>query len=215
MRDERVVMRLPTPPADSVAQGVGGLERWLVGLLLLALVLLALGGERWVAALRYERHAIEGGEYWRLLSGHFVHGTVRHLLLNCLGLLAVAALFPREYSAARWLFILGGSVLAIDLGFVLYEPQLEWYVGFSGVLHGALAAGVVAWWCRENKVSALVLGAALLGKLAWEQTRGALPFSGDMPVIVEAHLYGAVGGALAALLLSLVRRYWPFQPRSL
>jgi rhomboid family GlyGly-CTERM serine protease len=215
MRDERMVMRLPTPPAHSSARGQGGLERWLLGLLLLTLVLLALGGEPWIEALRYERHAIESGEYWRLLSGHFVHGTVRHLLLNGLGLVMVAALFPRDYSAAGWLFILVVSVLAIDLGFVLYEPQLEWYVGFSGVLHGALAAGVIAWWRRENRAFALVLGGALVAKLAWEQARGSLPFSGDMPVIVDAHLYGALGGALAALLLSRVGRYWPFRPRSL
>ena len=37
------------------------------------------------------------------------------------------------------------SVAMIDLGFVLFEPQLDWYVGLSGVLHGALAAGAVSW----------------------------------------------------------------------
>ena len=41
-------------------------------------------------------------------------------------------------------------------------------------------------------------------KLGWEQLAGPLPFTGETaggPVIVDAHLYGAVGGALAALLI--------------
>jgi hypothetical protein len=37
--------------------------------------------------------------------------------------------------------------------------------------------------------------------LLWEQWRGALPLSGDLNVIVNAHCYGALGGVLAALLL--------------
>jgi hypothetical protein len=76
----------------------------------------------------------------------------------------------------------------------------------SGVLHGALAAGAVSWWRHESKPRALALIAILLGKLTWEQWHGALPFSGDMPVVVEAHLYGALGGALAAAWLAVHNR---------
>jgi rhomboid family GlyGly-CTERM serine protease len=188
---------------------------WLVGLVVAALVLLSLGGESWREALRYERVAVLRGEYWRLLSGHLVHGTTQHLLLNVLGLGVIAALFPREFSLRGWLFVAAASVAVIDLGFVLWEPQLEWYVGLSGVLHGVLAAGAIAWWRHESKGFAAVLTVVLVAKLAWEQGRGALPLSGDMPVIVDAHLYGAIGGALAASALWALRRGWSPRPRSL
>ena len=121
------------------------------------------------------------------------------------GLAVAAALFARDYSLRGWLLILGFSIATIDIGFVFYEPQLQWYVGFSGVLHGALAAGAIAWIRHESRQLALGLLVVLLGKLAWEQWRGALPLSGDMPVIVDAHLYGAIGGALAAGILWLRR----------
>jgi rhomboid family GlyGly-CTERM serine protease len=188
---------------------------WLIGLTVAALVLLSLGGESWREALRYERAAVLRGEYWRLVTGHLVHGTTQHLLLNVLGLGVMAALFPREFSLRGWLFIAAASVAVIDLGFVLWEPQLEWYVGLSGVLHGVLAAGAIAWWRHESKGFALALTAILAAKLAWEQWRGALPLSGDMPVIVDAHLYGAIGGALAAGALWALRRGWSPRPRSL
>jgi rhomboid family GlyGly-CTERM serine protease len=188
---------------------------WLVGLIVAALVLLSLGGESWREALRYQRTEVLHGEYWRLITGHLVHGTAQHMVLNVLGLGVMAALFPREFSLGRWLFIAALSMATIDLGFVLWEPQLEWYVGLSGVLHGVLAAGAIAWWRHESRGFALALTAILIGKLAWEQWRGALPLSGDMPVIVDAHLYGAIGGALAAGVLWAFQRGWSPRPASL
>lgn len=178
---------------------------WFLGLLAAVLVLSWVGDEPLRHALRYERTAVLQGEYWRLLTGHFVHGTTAHLVLNLAGLTIVAVLFARDYSLGEWLLILLLSIATIDAGFVFYEPQLDWYVGFSGVLHGALAAGAIAWLRHESRHLALALSLILVGKLAWEQWQGALPFSGDMPVIVDAHLYGAIGGALAAGILWLRR----------
>ena len=34
------------------------------------------------------------------------------------------------------------STMAIDAGFLCLMPGLDWYVGCSGVLHGAMAAGI-------------------------------------------------------------------------
>jgi rhomboid family GlyGly-CTERM serine protease len=196
--------RAISPTVISAARGL-----WLLGLTAAALVLPALAGESGREWLRYERVGVLNGQYWRLITGHLVHGSLQHLLLNAVGLGLIAALFPREFSLGGWLLVLGASTVAIDLGFVFWEPQLQWYVGFSGVLHGALAAGVLGWWRHESRALALALTAVLVGKLAWEQWQGALPLSGDMPVVVDAHLYGAVGGALAGAWLWLRSRDWP------
>lgn len=174
---------------------------WLLGLAGLTLVLLSLLGEGGRLALRYQRDAVLQGEYWRLITGHLVHGTPLHLMLNVAGLGLIAALFSHDYSWRAWLLIALFSMAAIDVAFVFWEPQLLWYVGLSGVLHGALAAGAVAWWRNESRLLALVLSAIFAGKLAWEQWQGALPLSGDLPVVVDAHLYGALGGVLAGALL--------------
>jgi rhomboid family GlyGly-CTERM serine protease len=191
-------------PVPTSVSAIGG--GWLVGLLAALLVLLWLTGDSGRELLRYERTAVLNGQYWRLLTGHFVHGSTQHLLLNGVGLGLIAALFPREYSVRAWLLILASSIVTIDLGFVFLEPQLQWYVGLSGVLHGALAAGALGWWRHESKPLALGLTAVLIGKLAWEQWHGALPLSGDMPVVVDAHLYGAIGGALAGAWLAVHNR---------
>lgn len=181
----------------------------------MAVVLLAAGGEPVRQALRYERAAVFAGEYWRLLTGHLVHSSAAHLGLNLAGVALIAGLFPAHYALWQWLVILLCSLVCIDAGFVFYQPQLEWYVGLSGILHGLLAGGAVAWWKRETKPLALAMTLIFGAKLLWEQTHGALPFSGDMRVIVDAHIYGALGGAVAGLILHLGLQGWPPRPRSL
>jgi len=175
-----------------------------MALLLLAagIVLLSASGEAGREALRYQRDAIlERHEYWRLLTGHLVHGSWQHTWLNLAGLGLIASLFRGTYAPVHWCWIGLSSALCIDLGLLWLMPQLQWYVGLSGVLHGGLAAGAVAWWRMEDGRLAAALSAVLLGKLVWEQWQGALPLSGELNVIVNAHLYGATGGLLAGLLL--------------
>lgn len=176
----------------------------------LVLVMLGLGaaGQDATEMLRYDRAGILDGELWRLVSGHLVHGDGLHLAWNILGVLIVWFLVAREYSPRQWLLVLAASTAGTDLGFLLLERDLDWYVGFSGVLHGCLAAGLLAW-VRGTRdwVTWLVTG-LLAGKLVWEHWAGALPFteaSISLPVVHEAHTYGAVGGVLAALWLAR----WP------
>ena len=173
-----------------------------LALLLACLLLLlpTLAGEAGRALLRYERSALADGEWWRLLSAHLVHLDLRHALLNVVGLALVWALFARDYSPKAWLAIVLGTIAAIDAGLWLGDSTVQWYVGSSGALHGALAAGVLAH-VRKGEPRGWLLAGLLAAKLLYEQAVGALPFSGSDPVVVDAHLYGVAGGlALAAFL---------------
>src|SRR6185503_7072600 len=145
------------------------------------------GGDHAAQVLRYERAAVLSGEAWRLLTGHLVHADLSHLLWNVLGLVLVFVLFAGEYSPGEWIAVMLASTAAIDLGFLAFEPQIEWYVGLSGVLHGFMTAGLVAW-LRVRRDPLTVTAESL-----------------TVPVIHEAHSYGAIGGALCAMVL-LARR---------
>ncbi len=173
-----------------------------LALLLVCLVLLALllTGESGRLALRYERAALGSGELWRLLSAHLVHLNARHAWVNVLGLALLWMLFARDYSARQWLLVVLAAALAIDAGLWLLDSTVLWYVGSSGVLHGVLAAGAVAL-LRQGQRLGWLLVLLLAGKLAYEHWVGPLPFSGDIPVIASAHLFGVLGGGLAALAL--------------
>src|SRR6266853_1727007 len=72
-----------------------------------------LGGEPGRVLLRYDRVALAHGQWWRLLSAHVVHLSVRHALVNCLGLVLLWALFLRDYAPRRWLAVVLAAALAI------------------------------------------------------------------------------------------------------
>ena len=181
---------------------------WLPGLAISITVLLALTGDWGRELLRYDRLAISGGELWRLISGHFVHLGWSHFALNAVGLVLISYLIAARFSSIQWLLISLLIIMGIDLGFWVLEPQLAWYVGLSGVLHGLLAAGV-ARGIRDGHSDSWIIGGLLVVKLIYEQLVGPIPGSegtsgGD--VVVAAHLYGAIAGALAGLSLGKLPR---------
>ena len=192
--------------ADKNYRQILGLRAWwLPGLAISIAVLLALTGDWGRELLRYDRLAIGGGELWRLLSGHFVHLGWSHVALNAVGLVLISYLIAARFSSIQWLLISLLIIMGIDLGFWILEPQLAWYVGLSGVLHGLLAAGVASG-MRDGHSDSWIIGGLLIIKLIYEQLVGPIPGSegssgGD--VVVAAHLYGAIAGALAGLGLSL------------
>ena len=172
---------------------------WALGGALALILLLQLGGRATLLALRYDRSALLAGQWWRLASAHLVHLDLRHAVLNALGLALMWALFVRDYRARQWFLILLAAAAAIDAGLWFLDTGVLWYVGASGVLHGVMAAGILAE-LRRGEWAGLVLGVLLLAKLAYEHWSGALPFAGAaVPVVVDAHLYGVLGGLAAAL----------------
>jgi len=167
-----------------------------------ALALPALGGPAAVAALRYERTAIATGEWWRLLTCHLVHFDLRHLALNLAGFGLLWWLFVADARPRDWFGVALAAALAVGVGLYVLEPGVGWYLGLSGVLHGAWAAAAVFAW-RRWPLEAIVTGALLCAKLIAERALGPLSGTLDpaLPVIVAAHLYGALGGAAAAFAL--------------
>jgi len=152
------------------------------------------------AVFRFDRQLIEQWQVWRIISGHLTHLNWSHLLLNMAGLLMVVIFFSAYKSNRYWAGALLFIALLCSAG-LLVDNQLERYVGFSGVLHGLFIIGA-RWEMQRYKISGIVLILIIIGKLVWEQMFGALPGSEAMAggrVAINAHLYGAIGGAIYLL----------------
>ncbi len=178
--------------------------------LLLALGLLLLpelDGPAARQALSYEREGLLEGQWWRLLSAHFVHLDLEHAVLNGLGVVLMWALFARDYAPLHWLVIYLGSALAVSAGLWFLNPELDWYVGASGALHGVMTAGTMAH-LKRGDLDGWILAGFIVLKLGYERFAGALPFAGSPDTVVDAHLYGAAGGVVLALLSG-----WRREPR--
>jgi rhomboid family GlyGly-CTERM serine protease len=195
--------------AEAPARGLAGVLKSLncdraYGLGLLGtcavLALLEAGGDPLRLALGYDRAALAHGEWWRAVTAHFVHLDVQHAFLNALGVVLMWALFARDFSPLRWLAIYLAASLSVSVGLWYLNPEVEWYRGASGALHGVMTAGTLAH-LRRRDLDAWILVIFIAAKLAYEQFAGSMPFQDGAATVIDAHLYGAIGGLALALCL--------------
>ena len=169
-----------------------------IGLFLFCLALYLANGEK---LLRYDRHLLAQGEFWRVFTGHLLHLNWPHFWLNMAGVGIVALFFNRDCTKQQWLMLIVFSCAVVSLGLYLLNPNMFWYMGLSGVLHSLFVVG--AWYeSRRFALSGYTLLVLLLGKLVYEQMGGGLASSEALigaRVAVDAHLYGGVAGVLFIL----------------
>lgn len=177
------------------------MARWrhwrLPAALILLSVAIALGGDKVAVALRYQRDALDSGEWWRLVSGHLVHLGWSHLWMNTAGLAVIWLLVGKVFSLTQWLVVSTVTMAGISLGLYWWLPQLSWYVGLSGLLHGMLMAAGLHLAIRGDREMMAVI-AILLAKIVWELWQGPLPGSREMAdgeVVIQAHALGGLCGA--------------------
>ncbi len=185
------------------------LKQWALPVLLILIALLfQLTGKSGFNMLCYNREQIMAWQWWRLFSGHMVHISWMHFFMNALGLILIKLLFFSFLSPWRLLLLMMASALGIDLGLLMFNPEITWYAGLSGVLHGLIATGAFMLILKHGVKGATLLVLLIL-KLGWEQFFGSLPGSAEWTgaaVITDAHLYGTISGAIAAFLIITTSR---------
>lgn len=149
-------------------------------------------------AAGYLRAAVDAGQWWRLVSGAFVHTNAAHWALDVGALLLLLALAT---PASRPRLLAAVPLLAVTV--MLGEHLLArhaWAVGLSGPLHG-IAVLLAADRTQEpvTRLLGLAAVAKALVELAWGPAAGSAELIGA-PVLVSQHLLGVGAGlALAAV----------------
>jgi len=150
--------------------------------------------------LQFDRQRILDGEVWRLITGHFIHLNAMHWLLNALGL-SFALYFFQEIKSMDWFVLSVLSSVFISCMLLIFDTDVAWYLGFSGVLHSWFIYGTWHQIRHERRVEGIFLLALILIKVAYEQWAGASSLSLELiqhPVIENAHLYGVIFGVVYA-----------------
>ena len=173
-----------------------------------------------LTALRWQRGVSGDGQSWRMLSAHFAHLGPWHALANLAGMALVIELLGACIRPAEAVSLMMASALAIIGGLAMFSPAVGWYAGLSGVVHGWWAGFALLGWRRQqgrwqgqqqarrrDSLPPAALGVLVL-KLLWlpawwpvVQQWPGLSGAGILPVVPQSHVYGAIGGAAAALAL--------------
>jgi len=149
--------------------------------------------------LVYDRDAILAGEWWRVITGHWVHFSAQHFLYDTTAFGFAGAMVERRgHRNFGWLCAI--AMVVISGSMFVFEPRLEVCGGLSGLataavvfltLHGLEEQGAWRWICGL----ALVL---CLAKLLVELTTRhfvLLQAPGGLMPVPANHIAGALTAA--------------------
>jgi membrane associated rhomboid family serine protease len=144
--------------------------------------------------------SIADGDWYRIVTGGFLHAGPLHLLFNMYVLYIAGTLLEPGIGTPRFLAIYFVSLFAGSFGALLLDPNTV-TVGASGAIFGLMAAVVVVARGRGMEELASQFGLFIVLNLA---LTFAIP-----NISIGGHLGGLIGGGVAALLLVGVERQAP------
>jgi membrane associated rhomboid family serine protease len=138
------------------------------------------------------------GEWWRIVTGGFLHANFLHIafnmyLLYLLGQMLEPALGHFKFALVYFVSLLTGSLLVLIL--VPHSPTL----GASGAVFGLMGAAAVEMRARRIPVMQSGIGLLILINLAFSFTVSGISW--------EGHVGGLLGGALVMFILQQGERY--------
>lgn len=179
--------------------------------LLATLVLLFDAG---ASLFTFDRQAILDGQWWRLVTGHFVHWNFEHYFFDVLMFATLGSICERK---SRWSFAgcLVASILAISAAIWWAAPDTSYCRGLSGIDSAifTLAAGMLVHdaWKRRDGVMVSAIAVCLLGfaaKVVYEVATGRTIFvdsaSAGFTPLPLTHAVGAVVGIAVCGLSNVV-----------
>ncbi|MET1253697.1 rhombosortase [Aliikangiella maris] len=178
-------------------------SRFSVVIILLCIAIQAFSPDS-IILLRYEYQAVIDGQWWRLFTANFTHSNWNHLWLNMSGLILIDILFQPLMTNRLKIYLLSGCIL-FNILLLHCFIKLEWYVGFSGALHGYLVGCALFSFKAAIKTNSFILavvGIKLFIELNWNINELTANFI-QANVVEEAHLSGAVS-AIFIYVLSII-----------
>jgi membrane associated rhomboid family serine protease len=136
-----------------------------------------------------------------IVTAPFLHGGFGHLIGNTIPLLVLGAVIALA-GALRLLAVAGIVALVSGLGTWLVAPAGTVHIGASGIVFG-FATYLIARGLYSRRLGQLAVGVVVLALWGATLLRGLVPETG---VSWQGHLFGALGGVLAARVLHAASR---------
>jgi rhomboid protease GluP len=136
--------------------------------------------------------AVDNGEWWRVVTGGFLHSGFAHLLGNLVALLVLGGVLTLAVGPLRMCLVYAAGLLGSSFSILAFAGDTL-TVGASGAIFG-LAGGAVIVGLRQRRVLLLLFSAAWIVY--------SLSSTLFVPGISQAgHLGGLVAGGIAGWLL--------------
>lgn len=136
--------------------------------------------------------AVADGEWYRLVTGGFLHAGLLHLGMNMLALWILGGQIEPVLGKARFVGVYVASLLAASLGVMVLSPN-DLTVGASGAIFGLLGLALANQLARRVNIWESGLGGILLINLLFT--------FGVRGISIGGHIGGLVGGYVCGLVV--------------
>ena len=173
--------------------------------------------------LAYDRTAIQAGEIWRLITGHFTHWSGDHLLWDVVMFVTLGAIVE---SRDRTGFIVTVLASAMSISAVLWflQPTIDQYRGLSGIDSALFTHAVVILATDARRTGRRLvyrfMSLSVLGfgaKIAYELLTGSTLFvdssGAGFTALPDVHMVGGIVGGTGAWIQGSRLQDRPVRPR--
>lgn len=137
-------------------------------------------------------YEVDHGEWWRIVTGGFLHGSAAHLFGNLVALVILGGVLTLASGPLRMVLVYAAGLLGSSLSVLMFAPETL-TVGASGAIFGLAGGALLIGW-RQRRIFLLIFAA---GWIVY-----SLSSTLFVPGISQAgHLGGLAAGALAGWLL--------------
>ena len=137
------------------------------------------------------------GDWYRLVTAMFLHGSLLHLLFNMLALFWLGSVVEQALGTPRYLAVYFVAGLAGSAGALVFSSPFAVTVGASGAIFGVMGALLIL----EYRATGSLAGQAMMLIIVNLAITFAIP-----GISKGGHLGGLVGGVLVSLALDEGRR---------
>lgn len=175
-------------------RSLGALSRPVITQLLVAVnvvAYLATSSSAYVRDFDLYGPAVAGGEWYRVVTGGFMHAGLLHLGMNMFALWILGSQVEAVTGKLRFSLIYGASLLTGSLGVLLLSPRSA-TVGASGAIFGLLGFAVANQFARGISLMQSGLGAILLINLLFTLGVPGISIGGHLGGLIGGYVCGAI-----------------------
>jgi membrane associated rhomboid family serine protease len=160
--------------------------------------LLGSGLERGPGGQGIEYLGVAYGQWWRIVTGGFLHANFLHIAFNMYLLYVLGQMLEPALGHVKFALIYFVSLLTGSLGALIVTPHAL-TLGASGAVFGLMGAAAVEMRARQIPVMQSGIGFLILINLVFSFTVSGISWGG--------HVGGLIGGAVVMVVLQFGDRY--------
>jgi membrane associated rhomboid family serine protease len=160
--------------------------------------LLGSGIERGPMGQGIEYVGVAYGQWWRMITGGFLHANLLHIAFNMYLLYLLGQMLEPVLGHVKFALVYFVSLLTGSLGALIVTPHAL-TVGASGAVFGLMGAAAMEMRARQIPIMQSGIGVLILINLAFSFTVSGISVGG--------HIGGLIGGGVAMLAIQLGDRY--------